>query len=96
MNEFSLCRYTINKHLNEKKVSGIGIGIGIGYRRYSKQSIGIGIVHHGIVPSLGLIDRGWSIRLEVGLGKGGRIGPLPNIFLTTDLITEFRLDIHAV
>ena len=38
-----------------KKVSGIGIGhFGIEYRRYSKQSIGIGIGigHHGIVPSL--------------------------------------------
>ena len=32
---------------------GIGIGHGIWYRRYSKQSIGIGIgiSHHGIVPS---------------------------------------------
>ena len=40
-----------------KKGSVIGIGIGdygIGYRRYSKESIGIGIGigHHGIVPSL--------------------------------------------
>ena len=32
-----------------KKGSGIR-QYGIGYRRYSKQSIGIG--HHGIVPSL--------------------------------------------
>ena len=53
MNEFPLCRYTINKLLNGKKVSGIGIGhYGIGYRRCSKQSIGIGIGHHGVVPSL--------------------------------------------
>ena len=35
------------------KVSGIGIEhYGIEYRRYSKQGIGIGIGHHGIVPSL--------------------------------------------
>ena len=35
-------------------------------------------------------------RLEVGLGKGGGdLAPTP-IFLTTDLIMEFRLDIHTV
>ena len=58
VNKFSLCRFTINKLLNRKKVSGIGIGIGhygIEYRRYSKQSIGIGIGHRGIVPSLVII-----------------------------------------
>ena len=54
VNEFRLCRYILSKLLNEISI-GYRIGIehyGIGYRRYSKESIGIGIGYHDIVPSL--------------------------------------------